>query len=84
MNKLFPAAVLLCCAAYAAFLAYVNVDAVIGSYGDGPPYYGRTTNMDKWENPLPTLALLDIASAIALFVLARWAWGRIRLPPNKS
>jgi hypothetical protein len=36
-------------------------------YGDGPPYYGLTTNMDKWSNP--RLFLL-VVSGVALMVVA--------------
>ena len=40
------------------------------AFGNGPPYYGRTTNMDKWSNPLPVLAGVDALGvlAIALYV----------------
>lgn len=61
------------------FVVYVNVDAVIGAYGDGPPYYGRTTNMDKWENPLPKLLILDISSIVVLLLIGRWACIQIRV-----
>jgi hypothetical protein len=29
------------------------------AYGAGPPYYGRTTNMDKWEDPRSQLLWLN-------------------------
>ncbi|HET7538538.1 MAG TPA: hypothetical protein VFK05_01655 [Polyangiaceae bacterium] len=38
-------------------------------YGDGPPYYGRTTNMDKWESPMFDLALSN-ALGLSLIALA--------------
>ena len=28
------------------------------AYGAGPPHYSRTTNMDKWSNPVPVIALV--------------------------
>lgn len=34
------------------------------AYGGGPPYYSRTTNMDKWTNPLPTLGIIDGITAL--------------------
>ena len=37
------------------------------AYGDGPPYYARTTNMDKWADPLPMLAGID---AVAVLLIA--------------
>ena len=33
-------------------------------YGAGPPYYGRTVNMDKWESPVIELTLSIAASAL--------------------
>ncbi len=40
-------------------VGYVNAISLLDAYGSGAPYYGRTTNMDKWENPLPWLAVID-------------------------
>jgi hypothetical protein len=42
-----------------------NVLGLQEAFGSGPPYYSRTTNMDKWTNPLPMLATVDLA-ALAL------------------
>jgi hypothetical protein len=56
-----------------AFVAYVNYDAIVGAFGDGPPYYGRSTNMDKWESPVPILLIVDaLTFAVALTVI-RWS-----------
>ena len=64
----------------AALLAIVllvgafNVLNLNEAYGDGPPYYARTTNMDKWTDPLPVLALVDVVTlllAAAIWHLAR-------------
>lgn len=41
-------------------LAWVTYDVALESYGSGPPYYGRTTNMDKWTNPAPGLLAIDL------------------------
>ncbi|CAN7244090.1 hypothetical protein LJR230_000879 [Trinickia sp. LjRoot230] len=41
------------------------------AFGDGPPYYGRTTNMDKWSNPLPVLAGVD---AVGVLVIAAYVY----------
>lgn len=43
-----------------AVLAWANYAVIAESYGSGPPYYGRTTNMDKWTNPLPGLVAIDL------------------------
>lgn len=52
-----------------AGLIVFNIFNLIEAYGSGPPYYSRTTNMDKWENPLPTLFSID-AVAIAVIALS--------------
>lgn len=38
---------------------WMNYDALNEAYGSGPPYHGRTTNMDKWGDPIPGLLVLD-------------------------
>lgn len=30
------------------------------AYGAGAPYYFRTTNLDKWVDPVPYLILVDL------------------------
>jgi hypothetical protein len=47
-----------------------NVVNLSEAFGSGPPYYGRTTNMDKWSNPLPVLAGVDLLGVFA--VAAYW------------
>lgn len=70
---LFRTTGLLCALAFLAFVGWLNYDALSDAYGSGPPYYSRTTNMDKWHNPLPGLipidglALLVVAAAVALY-----------------
>jgi hypothetical protein len=44
------------------------IPALTEAYGSGAPYYGQTTNMDKWQNPLPFVAGVGIV-ALALSVL---------------
>ena len=54
--------------------AYVNYVSLVDAYGSGPPYYGHTTNMDKWSSPLPGLLMIDgvvllmVAAAVSLFL----------------
>lgn len=43
-----------------AVLAWANYTVIVESYGSGPPYYGRTTNMDKWTDPVPGLLAIDL------------------------
>ena len=33
------------------------------AYGDGPPHYGQTTNMDKWSSPWPAIAIVTLVGA---------------------
>ncbi|RQZ46751.1 hypothetical protein [Burkholderia sp. Bp9099] len=42
------------------------------AYGDGPPYYARTTNMDKWTNPLPLPGIVDGAMLVAIGAYCFW------------
>ncbi|MCB5205950.1 Hcp family type VI secretion system effector [Methylovorus mays] len=43
-------------------------------YGNGPPYYSRTTNMDKWIDPLPSLIMIN--GLFILILLAIFFWRR--------
>ncbi len=43
-----------------AIATYFNYISLIEAYGGGPPYYSRTTNIDKWSNPIPILIVADI------------------------
>lgn len=78
MKKCIEYSIFLVCVLWFLFVVYVNIDAIVGGYGDGPPYYSRTTNMDKWESPVPTLVVLDIVSIVVLFFVGRWAYIKIR------
>jgi hypothetical protein len=50
--------------------AWITYDALVEAFGSGPPYYGRTANMDKWASPVPWLVVLDgLAVALAAAVL---------------
>lgn len=53
--------------------AYINVQSLVEAYGSGPPYFGRTTNMDKWTDPLPGLLMLDaLVLLIALVAILQF------------
>ena len=45
--------------------------ALIEAYGSGSPYYGRTQNMDKWNDPIPILTAIDVLFVSAAFLLWR-------------
>ena len=49
-------------------LAAVVVNYVLLSeaYGDGPPYYGRTVNLDKWTSPLPIVVPIDLVAVATI------------------
>ena len=38
-------------AAILAIGIWLNTSTLVEMYGSGPPYYSRTTNMDKWHKP---------------------------------
>lgn len=48
---------------------FINVTNLVEAFGSGPPYYGRTTNMDKWSNPIPFLVVIDLCAIFVVFVL---------------
>lgn len=54
--------------AAAAAAAWISLDLLYEAYGGGPPYYGRTVNMDKWTSPWPMLLATD-AAALAIVAL---------------
>jgi hypothetical protein len=38
-------------------------------YGEGPPYYGLTTNMDKWQTPVADLVTSSGLGLLSLSAL---------------
>lgn len=78
MKRLIAYIVMSLCVILVLFAGYVNIDTIVGAFGDGSPYYGRTTNMDKWENPIPTLVAIDTAVAVIVFLAAKWVRRRDR------
>lgn len=50
-----------------------NTTNLIEAYGSGAPYYSRTTNMDKWTNPLPILGAVDAVTVAVIACYLRWA-----------
>lgn len=55
-------------------LVYVNVSVYLEFFSNGPPYYGREENMDKWSDPRPLL----IATDTFLFGIAAISLWRLR------
>ncbi|MGF6968311.1 hypothetical protein OKW43_005339 [Paraburkholderia sp. WC7.3g] len=55
-----------------------NVVNLNEAYGSGEPYFSRTTNMDKWSDPLPVLAVVD---SVVVVVVAGgfFLWRRTRV-----
>jgi hypothetical protein len=54
-----------------ALCAWFDYGMVAEYYGDGPPYYGRTVNMDKWSSPLPLLAVVNLGALAVAGVIVR-------------
>ncbi|EDT38101.1 conserved hypothetical protein [Burkholderia ambifaria MEX-5] len=54
------------------FVVAFNAINLNEAYGDGPPYYSRTTNMDKWTSPLPFLCVIDGAMLVAIGAYCLW------------
>lgn len=73
MNRPSAYLTLAACVLLVALVAYITIDSIIGNFGDGPPYYGRTTNMDKWEDPVPTLLAINILVAAVVLPIGYWA-----------
>ena len=53
------------------FCIFVNYTNLIEAYGDGPPYFNRTTNMDKWQSPILFLVIVNSIALIAIFSIHR-------------
>lgn len=83
-GRLLAIVMLMVTASLVSFAIYVNVDNLIGAFGDGAPYYGRTTNMDKWENPLPFLFGFDLIVAAITYFAIRWALRIWKTASNKE
>ena len=41
------------------------------AFGPGPPFYGRTTNMDKWQSPVLLLLMVNGLVLLVTFALFR-------------
>lgn len=55
---------------------WITVDMLNEAYGAGPPYYGRTVNMDKWTSPWFALIAIDALVLLIALTLLRGIWGR--------
>lgn len=54
-------------AVMAAGAVWITIDMLNEAYGPGPPYFGRTVNMDKWTSPW--FALVAINALVLLIVV---------------
>lgn len=73
MRRSFRVLVNVIATLFALICIWQSAAVLLESFGPGPPYYGRTTNMDKWQNPLPLLIPLDLLAAAVVFALVRIA-----------
>lgn len=53
-------------------VVWLNYTHLAEAFGNGPPYYGRTVNMDKWTNPVPILLMIDMIAILLLSLLVRF------------
>jgi hypothetical protein len=60
------------------------VSTYIEYYGDGPPYYGRSVNMDKWTNPTLDLVVSLGFVALCAVVICRGVGGLRRARHSDS
>ena len=51
--------------------AAINHEVLEEAFGDGPPYYGRDTNMDKWTCPFPELIVIDLITVATTALVCR-------------
>jgi hypothetical protein len=54
----------------------LNVAVYQEYFGDGPPYFGRRENMDKWTDPRGWLVLADAGLALVVGCVAACWKGR--------
>jgi hypothetical protein len=59
--------------------AWWSQDVFREAYGNGPPYYGRTTNMDKWDSPIAVLVIVDVLALGSGVGLVTYALRRFRV-----
>ncbi|MCP4342482.1 MAG: hypothetical protein GY799_27280 [Desulfobulbaceae bacterium] len=61
---------------------FVNYESLSEAYGAGPPYYSRTTNMDKWRDPLPEIMIGDLIAIIISFLLIKVGINKTKVQPR--
>ena len=54
------------------FVLAFNAINLNEAYGDGPPYYSGTTNMDKGTSPLPFPGVINAARLVAIGAYCLW------------
>ncbi|MEH3040495.1 MAG: hypothetical protein PGN21_10590 [Sphingomonas paucimobilis] len=60
---------------------WITVDMLNEAYGAGPPYYGRTVNMDKWTSPWFALIAINGLVLLIALTLLRGMRGRTDKTP---
>lgn len=66
-------------------LALAHATLLHEAYGAGPPYYGRSTNMDKWTSPWPPLFAVDACTLVVCGALGlRARRSKRRAPAARS
>lgn len=54
------------------FTVYINYDNLVGAFGSSAPHYSQTTNLDKWQNPIPFLIFINVVVIIISVIGFRW------------
>ena len=68
VRVLVPALLAVATACGATWITVINL---VEAYGSGAPFYGQTTNMDKWESPVAFLMVIDgVALGITIVLIA--------------
>ena len=78
MKKFLAWLALLLSVGLLCFAVYISYDNIAGAFGSGPPYYSQTTNMDKWQKPIPYLNGFNLFSLLVAFLLTRRSFKVLR------
>ncbi|OWK30966.1 hypothetical protein [Sphingomonas mucosissima] len=63
---------------------WISAGVLIEAYGAGPPYYGRTTNMDKWTSPWPVVAVAVVSALVVAAIALRPILSKSGAKQNKA
>lgn len=69
-----------------AITIWPNITKLMDAYGAGAPYYRRTANMDKWQDPLRWLVPFALLVGTGMWTVTRFTCPRwcIRPPARRD